>query len=139
MIEITFDTSRLEAKLLAASRGVQTAIEQGVTRGSEDLSKQIDDFMFVPLAFKLDVEQRNKETTASTVVSLNLPPRRVSRPGQSKARRFNRYEKRSTRHNQKKKPKSSRRWQDYVRQLASQSGKTVVSIAIANEIKRGLR
>ena len=139
MIEITIDRSRLEAKLLTASLGVQTAIEQGVTRGSEDLSKQIDDFMFVPLAFKLDVEQRNNETTASTVVSLNLPPRRVSRRGQSKPRIFNRYEKRSPRHNQKMKPKSSRRWQDYVRQLASQSGKTVVSVAIANEIKRELR
>ena len=139
MIEITIDRSRLEAKLLAASLGVQTAIEQGVTRGAEDLSKQIDDFMFVPLAFKLDVEQRNNETTASTVVSLNLPPRRVSRRGESKASRFNRFEKRSPQHNQKKKPKSSRRWQDYVRQLASQSGKTVVSVAIANEIKRELQ
>ena len=55
MIEFEIDTTRLEQKLLAASRSIQSSIVQGVSRGTEQLEKQIDDFMFVPLAMVTNV------------------------------------------------------------------------------------
>ena len=89
MIEFEIDTTRLEQKLLAASRSIQSSIVQGVSRGTEQLEKQIDDFMFVPLALETSVNQQSTETIATIGVNLNLPPiRPKSRFDRFRRKRF---------------------------------------------------
>ena len=124
MIEFEIDTTRLEQKLLAASRSIQSSIVQGVSRGTEQLEKQIDDFMFVPLAMDKNVNQQSTETTATIGVNLNLQPIRPRK-------RFRR-----KRHPHKPKV-SRRRWFDYVRQLCQESDRDLTGV-IAAEIRREL-
>ena len=127
MIEVFIDTSRLKEKLTNASRKITSAIEQGVSNGSEDLAKQIDDFMFVPLQFDPDVSKQSNETTAKIGVSLNLPPRSTTHHS-----KFHRYRRR-------KKVRASRRsWKDYVRQLG-QDGSREMSDSVEVAIREGLR
>ena len=127
MIEFEIDTTRLEQKLLAASRSIQSSIVQGVSRGTEQLEKQIDEFMFVPLAMVTNVNQQSTETTATIGVNLNLPPIRPTR-------RFDRFRRKPYRH----KPKvSGRRWFDYVRQLSQDSNGDLTAV-IAAEIRSEL-
>ena len=124
MIEFEIDTTRLEQKLLAASRSIQSSIVHGISRGTEQLEKQIDDFMFVPLAMNTNVNQQSTETTATIGVNLNLPPIRPRR-------RFRR-----KRHPHKPKV-IGRRWFDYVRQLSQESNGDLTTV-IAAEIRKEL-
>lgn len=127
MIDVFIDTNRLEEKLRKASRSIGIAIEQGVSTGSEDLVKQIDEFMFVPLHFESDVSKQSDETISKIAVSLNLPPRSITHP--SKLRW-------STR---RRKVRASRRsWKDYVRQLG-QDGSREMTDSVEIAIKEGLR
>lgn len=127
MIDVLIETSRLEEKLRNARRKITSAIEQGVSSGSEELTKQIDEFMFVPLEFEPDVSKQRNETTAKIGVSLNLPPQNITR--RSKFRRFTR----------RRKARASRRsWKDYVRQLGQDANRDM-SDSVEAAIREGLR
>jgi hypothetical protein len=127
MIEFEIDTTRLKLKILAAARSIQPSIAQGVTQGAEQLEKQIDDFMFVPLALQTSVNQQSTETIATIGVNLNLPPTQPSR-------RFNRFGRKRHRHRSRV---SRRRWFDYVRQLGQESNREL-KVVIDAEIRREL-
>ena len=127
MIEAFIDTSRLEEKLRNTTRKITSAIEQGVSNGSEDLTKQIDDFMFVPLQFDPDVSKQSNETMAKISVSLNLPPQSVAHRS-----KFHRYRRR------KKVRVSRRSWKDYVRQLGQDASRDM-SDSVEVAIREGLR
>ena len=127
MIEFEIYTTRLDQKLLTAALSIQSSIVQGVSLGSEQLEKKIDDFMFVPLAMETSVNQQSTETTATIRVNLNLPPIRPRG-------RFDRFRGKRFRH----KPKvTGRRWPDYVRQLGQDSNSDLTAV-IAAEIRREL-
>ena len=127
MIELVIDTGRLEGRLRNASYKIGIAIEQGVSTGSEDLVKQIDEFMFVPLQFESDVSKQSNETISKIEVSLNLPPRNITH--RSKFRR-------STR--RRKVRASGRSWKDYVRQLG-QDGSREMTDSVELAIREGLQ
>ncbi len=130
MIDFTIDTSRLEAKLQNATRGIASAINRGVSNGAQDLTKQIDDFMFVPLAFSPEVTDSSNETTATIGVSLNLPPKVTFR--RTNFNRFNRFRKRKT-------VKAGKRsWKEYVRDLGQGAGREMtdsVELALREELR----
>ena len=132
MIDITIYTGRLEAKLLAANRRITNAIEQGVSRGSDEITKEIDDFMFVPLAFTSDVEQRGEDTTAKIGVNLDLKQRQ-----RQFVRRTNFIRSRLPRKGQQ--PKRVRTWPNYVRTLVTLSAKSVAMDAVVTQIRRSVR
>lgn len=128
MIEFVIDTSQLEEKLRNATRGIGTAINRGVANGADDLTKQIDDFMFVPLAFDPEVTDRSNETTAKIGVNLNLPARVAFR--RTNFNRFKPFKKRKV-------TIGKRSWKEYVRDLGQGSGRDI-SDSVANEIRRNL-
>ena len=130
MIDYSIDTSRLEAKLRSAKSMIGIAINRGVSNGAEQLTKQIDEFMFVPLAFEPDVSEQSNETVATIGVNLNLPAKVSFR--RTNFNRFNRFR-------QPKAVKVSKRsWKDYVRQLGQDSGREMtdsVELALREELR----
>lgn len=124
MIEITIDRSRLDAKLRDAMKRIATGIETGMKAGAQTLSKEIDDFMFVPLAFNTDVTQRSDETVAKMNVALNIPRQVVRNRKPFRHRR-------TFKAREKKKP--IKPWPNYVREITSNSD------ALANSVEDSIR
>jgi hypothetical protein len=133
MIDIQIDTSRLEAKLRLATLRISESVEVGTAQGMADMANRIDDFMFVPLAFESQTDQRGNETTSSLAVNLDLK----QKPQRQFVRRtkFNRSRSRLPRYGQKK----PRTWPNYVRTLSEQSTKAVSVAAIALQLRRKMR
>ena len=133
MIDIVIDCSQLEAKLRTATRNIDTSLNVGASQGAAELSKKIDDFMFVPLAFESNIVQRGNETTSSLAVNLDLP--------KNPQRQFNRRSKfnRSRLPRFGQRPKRVRTWPNYVRTLSDQSTKSVSVAAIALQLRRSMR
>lgn len=131
MIDIMIKSSQLEAKLRAATNNISKSIAVGASQGSTDLAKEIDDFMFVPLAFDSKIEQRGDDTTSSLAVNLDLP--------KTPQRQFNR----RTKFNRTRLPRYGQRrvrtWPNYVRTLSDQSTKSVSVAAIALQLRRSMR
>lgn len=134
MIDIQIDMSRLEAKLAAARISIAKSIGIGALKGADAVANEIDVFMFVPLAFKEDLEQRANETTVTLNASLNIPrERRFVRRNNKKfggSSRFQRYQK-------PVKKQKSKKWTDYVKQLG-QEGSSTIANSVSSEIKREL-
>jgi hypothetical protein len=131
MIDIHIDTSRLEAKLRLATLRISESIDVGTAQGMADMAKNIDDFMFVPLAFESETEQRGSETTSSLAVNLDLPKepqRQFNRRSKSNRSRLPRYGQRRV-----------RTWPNFVRSLSEQSTKSVSVAAIALQLRRSMR
>lgn len=128
MIEFKIDDGRLYEKLRKATGAIGIAINRGLANGADDLTKQIDDFMFVPLAFTPEVTDRSNETTAKIGVNLNLPPRVVFR--RTNFNRFKPFKKRKV-------TIGKRSWKEYVRELGQDSGREM-SDSVATEIRRSL-
>ena len=129
MLDIKIDSSPLKAKLRAAVNAIEVATVRGLSQGTTKLAKDIDDFMFVPLAMKTDISQNDNDTVATLKVSLNLPKRII--PAKKFRRNFNYYKPKQ------KKPRSARSWKSHVQEQARQS--KVVQDAVASEIERALQ
>lgn len=128
MIEMTIDSSRLDAKIRALTQRLASSIELGLQAGTTTLAKDIDEIMFVPLAFDPSVSQNTTNTVATMNVSLNIPRRIVRNRKQYRNQRF------FAKHVKAKPLKS---WTDYVQDISRSS--PVVTNAVASAIKKELR
>lgn len=128
MIEMTIDSSRLDAKIRAFTQRLASAIEIGLQAGTTTLAKDIDEIMFVPLAFDTAVTQSNTETVAKMNVSLNIPRRVVRNRKQYRQQKI---------FKQRDRKKPSRSWKDYVQDISRSSD--AITNALESSIKKELQ
>jgi len=130
MIDLSFNTSRLQQKLEAAKAAVSIGTQRGMVEGTEQLAQEIDRFMFVPLRFATRLEPDGAQVIAKLEVTLNVP-QRFSTSRFSSDRKNLKIERLRRR-------LSRKAWVDYVREQAIASNKTVAEV-VEQSIRRELQ
>ena len=128
MLEFRFDTEGLKKKLKEAAAQAQAAMQRELENAVEESNAGIDRFMFVPLRFTTEIDKTSTGLEAKTTVALNLQPTAITR---------RRYTPRFGYRKERRQPRSGKRWQQYVSELAAQD-KDTISDSLAKEVRSSI-
>jgi hypothetical protein len=116
MIEINSNTATVQQKIESLSRSMPHAIAKGVVEATDQMVSEIDRFMFVPLRFLVDVNEKESEVIANLQVTLSPRIRFGDTRGTGRSReRFLRRLSRKT-------------WFDHVNEQAAASGEDITKV-----------
>ena len=92
------------------------AIAKGVVEATDQMVSEIDRFMFVPLKFLVNVEQKEDEVIAKVEVALDTPIR------------FGDTKRRGLKLDRLRRRLSKKVWSDYVNEQVAASGKDITEV-----------
>ena len=116
MISVNSNVDRLQQKLQAVSQNIPVSIAEGVVDSTDQMIREIDRFMFVPLRFVVDVNRAESEIVAKVEVELDRPRFGQTRRGPGK--KIDRLRRRLSR----------KAWTDHVDEQVDAANKKVVEV-----------
>jgi hypothetical protein len=126
VLSINSNTATLQQKIQSLSESMPHAIAKGVVEATDQMVDEIDKFMFVPLRFLVNVEQKEDEVIANVQASLSPRIRFGDTKGTGRSRdRLLRRLSRKT-------------WADHVSEQAAASGNDITKV-IGDYVRKELQ